>query len=164
MRLRLVTPKTPSPPLHAYGTFRVVPLTRNLLDLALMISDQPQENALYGNEVAARNRLQPKLGIAMLDGDSLFCVGGIIPTRPGWAEAWAIFSPIATARQRAFACRVASRYLDAWAPSFRRIEWSTWADMPWRESFAQRMGYTEGWGPMKDPSGRSLWLYARVHV
>ncbi len=141
-----------------------VSLTPELLALAVSMQDDPAF-AHQSDEMLARVCI-PGLAFATLDGGTLIAALGIIPVWPGRALGWMFPTPIADKRQLTFTTRLARGHFDRWQrdPAFRRIEIMIRDDRPWRESFANALGMTECFGPMRafDTAGRDYWMYARV--
>lgn len=158
--LRLV-PKV-APPMAC----RIVPLTHELLQLALAMAGDEEVAAMADSSRALALYLTPGLSFAVLDGGMLVACLGLVPVRATCAQAWMIRSPSAVRRQMAFVVRRTIEYWAGWQKdaAYRRIEWHVRDGEPWREAFAARLGATECFGPLKawDRLGRSYWQYARV--
>lgn len=145
---------------------RMVPLTPELLQAIAAAEIDGLTSEMAGHPSFTMNALQDGLSFAMLDGGYLIAAGGLFPL---WSQrwmGWGLVTSFARPRHLAFATRWARAWLDRKQrnPVFRRVEFTMLADQPWRESFAQALGVTEGLGPVAcyDPKGRSHWLYARV--
>lgn len=160
MSLHLVTTSPPRP------APRKVPLTADLLAMAAACATDPYHGEMASRPAIAQNMLQPGLSYAFMEGGLLLGVCGLIPTKPGSCGGWLLITVHARLRHLAHITREIDAFftLKQRDPMLARIEFHIRADAPWRESFAKRLGMTEGFGPMKkwDPRGLDYWQYARV--
>lgn len=149
---------------QSVANLRTIPLTADLLVQAAEMSDG-QMSSLLAAETFARI-LTPGLSFAVLDGEQLVSVWGIVPIWHGLAQGWQVFTPLARPRHKAGTTRIVRARFDQWnvMPAYRRIEIHVRADQPWRASFAHRLGMTEEPALMRcwDAQGRDYFLYARV--
>lgn len=107
----------------------------------------------------------PMLGGAMLGSGRVLAAAGLIPRFYGMAEAWLIFSRLASKSARIAALRHVRKQLDAYQadPAFQRIEMYIRADEPWCAKYGRLMGMQlEGLLRRRDPFRRDYCLFARV--
>ena len=161
-KLRLVC--TNAPPF--VQTCRLVPLTAELLAIAMAASGDGALVEHAQRPEVLRQVLAPGLSFAVLDGGILAVAYGIFPVVYGRAHGWMTRTPLATRRHLAYAVRQAADHLAIWNAQepYRRIEIQIQDGQPWRESFAKRLGMNECLGPARkwDHLGRDYWLYARI--
>lgn len=144
----------------------ILPLTRDLLDLAVADMRDSRMQALAGCEAFAALALAPGgFARALVGPGAVLAAAGVIPHWAGRGEAWMIVTRAARARDIVFAIRAARAGLGALQKSdlWRRIEIYIRADAPWRLSFAEalefRMDATlRAWGP----DGGDFCLFSRI--
>ena len=130
-------------------SLRFVPLTPQLLDLALGLCRDPATIALVAAAIARAPEalFVPGVSFAALDGGLLAGAGGLAPCWPGRAGGWWLVTGHARPRHLAAAARYARALLDrvqadpASGPLYRRIEIAILAAAPWRQSFAAALGF-----------------------
>ena len=147
------------------GHVRFVPLTRELLNLAVDLERDPLTAEMAEGDGFAARCLVTSLSFAMLDGGILVGAGGLSPQWYGRAEGWWLVSTHASRRHLAIAARYARAFLDKRQrdPMFRRIEIMVRADVPWCDSFAASMDFVfEGDAQSYDASGRDYRRFSRI--
>ena len=161
-----IRPEGRRPALEGQGkNYRYVPLTPELLTLAVALERDPLTAVMTEGSAFAARVLLPGLAYAMLDGGELVGCGGLTPLWHGRAEAWLLVSRLAGRRQIAAGIRHAAQWFAARQrdPAFRRIEMYVRRSAPWRATFAAALGMSlEGALSVWAPDGEDYCLYARI--
>jgi hypothetical protein len=158
--------KVPPWPKPIREPFRIVQLSRPLLDMAVALErDGLMAEMAAGDAFANRVLQHPDMSVAVLQGGYFVACGGLVLHWLGRAEAWALVSGGVDRRQIASAARLCRRWLDYRQrnPIFRRIECYVREAAEWRGSFMHALGFDyeatlEAWGP----DGSDFAIYARV--
>lgn len=146
-------------------TGRIVPLTPELLQLAMATSREQQWRGAAEGAAFAAKVLQSELAFAMIDGGRILGCGGIAPEWHGRALVWMIVTVFARPRDVVAGIKIARRlFLQTQRdPAFRRLELLVRAGRSWCDSFSRALGFTlEGRCVAFGPDGDDYLMYARV--
>jgi len=144
---------------------RFVRLTPELLDQVFLYNRRLDAVELF-NPASFKDRvLRQEIAVAAIDGGFVIGAGGLVIHWPGRAEGWWLMTSFANRRHLARCTHYSRRQLDRLItnPVYRRVEMIVKASHPWRETFAEALGFErEARMTSWCPDGLDWDLYARI--